>query len=129
MRNKIWNFLEIAGRTASKRSHDARDYWLGAAAVRSDGVIVTSSNGPAPDKTREVHAEYRLSKKLDYGATVYVARVRMVDGQFGLAKPCNACMNALKSRKVKKVYYTIGPSEYGTLILDKDEEECTNSNT
>lgn len=120
MRTKIWNFLEIAGRTASKRSHDARDYWLGAAAVRADGVIVTSSNGPAPDKNREVHAEYRVSKKLDYGATVYVARVRIVDGEFGNARPCPDCQNALKSKKVKKVFYTIGPDEFGILYLEKD---------
>jgi tRNA(Arg) A34 adenosine deaminase TadA len=117
MNRKIWNFLEIAGRTASKRTHDARDYWLGAAAVRSDGTVVTSSNGPAPDKMREVHAEYRISKKLDYGATVYVARVRIVDGEFGNARPCPDCQNALKAKKVKKVFYTISNIEYGVMYL------------
>ena len=109
--------MEIAGRTATKRDHDARDYWLGAVGVRGDGVIVMSANGPAPDKTREVHAEYRLSKKLDYGATVYVARVRMVDGKFGKARPCADCQNALRAKKVKKVFYTLGPDEFGILYL------------
>lgn len=117
MNRKIWNYLEIAGRTASKRKHDQRDYWLGAAAERADGALVTACNGPAPDKTREVHAEYRLSRKLDQGATVYVARVRTGDGKFGNAKPCRSCRNALKARKVKKVYYTIGQDEYGILYL------------
>jgi len=117
MRRKIWNYLEIAGRTASKRKHDQRAYWLGAAAERSDGVIVTSCNGPSIKRAREVHAEYRLSKKLDYGATVYVARVRALDGKFGNAKPCKSCENVLRARKVKKVYYTIGPNEFGVLYL------------
>lgn len=119
MRSKIWAYLEIAGRTASKRKHDQRAFWLGAAAERSDGVIVTSCNGPSPERERKVHAEYRLSKKLDHGATVYVARVRIKDGKFANARPCSNCQNALRARKVKKVYYTIGPNEFGVMYFDE----------
>ncbi len=113
LKRKIWRNLKIAGLVA-QRKDDRRDYLLGVFAVRSDGTGITASNGPAQNKTREVHAEYRASKKLDYGAVIYVTRVR-ADGSFGNAKPCRACRKALKSKKVKRVYYTISPKKYGVL--------------
>lgn len=117
MRKKIWSYLEIAGRAARKNNTDKRAYWLGAAAERTDGAIVTACNIPVTSKMPSAHAEWRLSKKLDHGATVYVARVRMLDGKFANAKPCHSCRNALRARRVKKVYYTIAHNEYGILYL------------
>lgn len=121
MNNKVWHYLELAGRTAQKKDDDARSYWIGALGIRGDGAWVTAANGPAPNKTREVHAEYRLARKLDHGAVVYVARVRMCDGSFANARPCAACRKVLRSKKVKKVYYTRAKDEFGIMYLDGTE--------
>lgn len=112
MSKKIWGNLKKAGQVAAKKHDDQRDYWVGAVAERSDGVLVVSANGPAMEKTPAVHAERRLSAKIDHGATVYVARIRLTNGEFANAKPCKACMVALKSKSVDKIYYTVGPNQY-----------------
>jgi hypothetical protein len=113
---KIFYYLEIAGRIGIKRSDDKRQYWLGAVGERNDGTLVFSCNGPTPQPDRCSHAEYKLSKKLDYGAVVYVARV-LRNGDFAMAKPCKNCIKVLKSKKVKKVYFTIGPNKYDCIDL------------
>lgn len=115
MNGKIFHYLEIAGRKAAKKND--RTWLLGAVGIRADGTIVTSINGSVAIPTRQAHAEYRLTKKLDAGSVVYVARVRKDSGEFGMAKPCANCEKALRDRKVRKVYYTIGPNEFGVLHL------------
>lgn len=94
-----------------------RHFLLGVIGVRSDGAIVTSYNGPTNTPTRTVHAEYRVSKKLDVGSTVYVARI-LRRGGFAAAKPCVRCESALRSRGVRRVYYTQDNSEIGVLRFD-----------
>jgi tRNA(Arg) A34 adenosine deaminase TadA len=106
---KIFQYLEIAAKIGSKRD-DKRQYWIGAVGKRSDGTLVFSSNGPTPKPDRCSHAEYKLTKKLDYGAIVYVARV-LRNGDFAMAKPCANCVRALQSKRVKRVYYTIANNE------------------
>lgn len=83
-----------------------RSFWLGAVGVRNDGCVVMAYNGPTPKPERSCHAEYRLAKKLDYGSIVYVARVTEKGNSIAIAKPCQSCMNMLKSKKVKRVYWT-----------------------
>lgn len=112
----------MAGEVASKRSHDQRDFWLGAVGLRGDGATVTACNGPAMDRSRESHAEYRLAKRLDYGATVFVARIKSGDGSFAMARPCLSCENALRARNVKRVYYTISGEEYGIIDFCREIE-------
>ena len=112
MNNKIWTYFELAGKMAVSKQ-DQRTYLLGAIGIRGDNAIVSSMNAPTPFPTREAHAEYKLVRKLDHGATVYVARIRTGDGAFANAKPCKDCMKVLKSRRVKRVYYTIGQNEFG----------------
>ncbi len=112
---KIFQYLEIAGKIGKKRD-DKRQYWIGAVGERSDGTLVFSSNGPTPQPDRCAHAEYKVSRKLDYNAVVYVARV-LRNGDFAMAKPCNNCLKAMKSKHVRRVYYTIGPGEYGWIDL------------
>lgn len=112
MQRKIWNYFQMAGRMALSKQ-DRRTYLLGAIGVRNDGCMVSSMNGPSPVPTREVHAEYKLCRKLDHDAVVYIARVRVGDGAFVNAKPCASCRKMLRSRRVKKVYYTISNTEYG----------------
>jgi tRNA(Arg) A34 adenosine deaminase TadA len=114
MNNKIFNFLEIAGKTATSRQ-DGRSFMLGAVAIRKDGVMVRSLNSPTQEPDRQVHAEYRVASKIDYGAIIYVARIRLIDGKFGMARPCKSCLKVLISKKVKKIYYTIDHDEYGII--------------
>ena len=109
-----WWYFDLAARAAEKQD-DLRSHRVGAIGLRSDGVMVVASNGPAKNKAPKAHAEARLCRKLDYYGTVYVAR-RNSDG-FALAKPCPNCEIALRSRRVKRVYYTISSNEYGVLDL------------
>lgn len=99
------------------RQEDRRHHLLGAVGIRKDGVIVTASNGPALDYAPEHHAERRLSHKLDTGATVYVVRVSRANGQLTLARPCPACVIALRAKRVKRVIYSMSSREWGILDL------------
>lgn len=103
--------IDIAkGAATSKNDH--RNFMIGAAAIRNDGTVVRSCNGPVimfseTHKTfPAAHAEARLARKLDKGSVVFVCRVR-TNGEFAMAKPCPDCMRALAARGVKRVYYTV----------------------
>lgn len=100
----IQDYLQLAAETAISRM-DQRHHRLAAIGIRSDGTVVRSSNGPTPEPCRHTHAEYKLSRKLDYGATVIVIRLKR-DGTFGMARPCGSCRKILISKRVKKVYFT-----------------------
>lgn len=115
MLRKTINFFEAAGKLA-KSKVDKRTFFLGAIGVRKDGTIVRAMNGSTNYPQPSAHAEARLSKKLDKGATVFVARVNAF-GEFALSKPCHNCMRTLKARKVKRVYYTVGPNEFEWMDL------------
>lgn len=103
--NKTLSYLKIAGEIACK-GQEYRKFFVGAVAIRNDGAIVYSFNGPTKYPVRSVHAEYRISKKIDVGAVVYVARIK-ANGESAIAKPCKNCQKALKSKGVKRVYYTV----------------------
>jgi len=96
---------------------DNRTFLLGAVGVRNDGVIVSSSNIAAPDYAPEHHAETRLVRKMTPGSTVWVARVAKKDGNWAMARPCAGCEMRLRRAGVKKVVYTIGPNEWGVILL------------
>lgn len=112
--NKIWKYFQQCKELATAKK-DRRTFRLGAIGIRSDGAMVTAANGPTDNPRPHVHAEFRLATKLDHGAIVFVARVRR-DGSFGMARPCRDCRRILKSRGVKKVYYTVSNDEYGTYL-------------
>lgn len=115
--NKIISYLKIASEIASK-GQDFRSFFVGAVAVRNDGAIVYSYNGPTRHPSRQAHAEYRISRKTDVGSIVYVARIRL-DGDLAMAKPCKNCKKILSSKGVKRVYYTIDNKNYGFMDLQK----------
>lgn len=115
MNRKIFNYFEIAAQTAVLKN-DERNFLLGSVGIRSDGTMVKSFNSSAVIPMPAAHSERRLAAKLDYGAVVYVARVRLIDGCWGMAKPCQSCMAALTAKKVSKIYYTISHKEYGVII-------------
>ena len=109
--------LRLAATIAQKTTDKRRNFLLGAIAIRSDGVLVSASNLPVRQKTPEAHAEYRVSRKLDVGATVYVARKNRRGGGLGFAKPCLRCESAMRNKGVKRCFYTINNTKFGVLTL------------
>jgi deoxycytidylate deaminase len=101
---------------ASILRDDDRTFRIGSVAIRGDGAVVRSYNGCPKFPTREHHSEGRLCRKLDRGATVFVARITR-DGLWACSKPCPDCHRAMRRAYVKKVYYTIAPKEYGCIIF------------
>ena len=59
--------------------------------------------------THHLHAEIAALIKVRWndlsGMSIYVTRV-LRDGSHGIARPCPACMAALKDHKINKIYYT-----------------------
>jgi hypothetical protein len=114
MNRKIFSYFEIAGKFTQSKA-DGRSFLLGSVAIRGDGAMVRAMNAPSIEPNRMAHSEYRVSRMLDSGATVYVARIRLIDGSFGMAKPCRDCYKILKGKRVKRIYYTINDNEYGVI--------------
>lgn len=128
MNRKIFNYFEIAAKlTTAKR--DGRAFLLGACVQRKDGVIVTSINSPSHIPERTAHAEYRAAKKADVGSIIYVVRVRLLNGEFAMARPCRPCMKMLINKGISKVYYTIDSYSYGTIDLKTMKERTDNGQT
>ncbi len=99
-------------------THEAtRQYWIGAVGIRKDGATVTSNNVPCRLQEPAAHAEYRLCRKLDRGAIVFVVRVKR-SGGLALARPCKSCREIMRVRGVRKCYYSISNNEYGVLTYD-----------
>lgn len=95
---------------------DRRTFRLGALGRRADGALVRSKNEAVVFPTPSAHAEARLCQKLDVGAAVWVCRV-LRSGEWGLAKPCIHCLQALKKRGVRRICFSTGPDEYDVMFL------------
>jgi deoxycytidylate deaminase len=117
MNRKIFNYLEIAAQAALGKETVSRNFIHGCVGIRSDGAIVKSLNSSSDVPNRKLHAEYRVAAKMDAGGEIYVSRVRLDTMGFGISKPCKSCIKVMTSRGVKRVYYTIGPGEYGVIYL------------
>ena len=116
MANKVKQMFQLAATIAKRTAGKRRNFLLGAIGIRNDGVLVSASNLPVTRKTPEAHAEYRVSRKLDVGAVVYVARKNRV-GRLCNAKPCFRCESAMRSRGVKRCFYTISNTKFGILTF------------
>ena len=123
--------LEAARYALSDNPDDMREALIGAVGERADGAVVfarneavleTESNPGQRWSFGPAHAEWRLAKKLDTGAVVYVARMRK-DGTLAMARPCPGCERVLRSRKVSRVYYTVNQTTYGVWDLDTDNDK------
>jgi tRNA(Arg) A34 adenosine deaminase TadA len=102
----------------SLTGQQTRKFWLGAIGIRRDGTTVYATNGGVPgQRTPTAHAEFRLSRKLDVGSIVFVARSLRKDSSMANARPCRNCEMAMRNRGVSKVYYTINSDEYGCIEL------------
>lgn len=97
-----------------------RQYLIAALSERTDGAIVVSTNLTVQNPAPTAHAESRVLRKSDAGCTLYVARVTR-DGFWAMSKPCSNCQKIIRSKRVKKVYYTIAEGEYGIWNVAKDE--------
>jgi len=110
--------LALAARIAFENNgSDNRSFFLGAVGQRNDGVIMTARNISATDYAPKHHAEARLSRKLTPDSVVWVARVAKKDGSWAMARPCNGCQLRMRIVGVRKVFYTIGPNEWGVMLL------------
>ena len=106
-------YIELAAETAAAGT-DGRSYFIGAVAQRRDGAIVRSRNLLTRVPVHSAHAEARLCKKIDLGSTVYIARV-LRTGATALAKPCPKCHALLRSKGVKKVFFTTETGEIASI--------------
>lgn len=106
-------YLDLAAKIALGKS-DNKHFLLGAVAERNDGAIVISTNVRTPDANHGAHAETRILKKAGAGATIWLARIDR-KGQWAMSRPCHRCQILLKNKRVRRVYYTISPGEYGVL--------------
>jgi len=113
MNRKIFDYLEMAGRLAQSKD-DGRSFLLGAVGIRGlDGVMVSAINSITERPDRKIHAEYRLCKKLTPRSIIYIARFKLDNTGFGMAKPCKNCQKVIRSRGVLRVYYTIDNETFG----------------
>jgi len=108
---------------------DWRGFWIGAVGIRKDGTMVFSKNGAFFSTTvndyqavPEVHAEGRVLRKMDFGGTLYVARVARKDRSLQMARPCGMCQVKIRSKGIKKVYYTINDKQFGVWYPKSDKD-------
>lgn len=125
------NYLQLAAQVAMPTDDsDMREFWVGCVGLRTDGATVVSKNSSifttdSVDVFRTmplVHAEPRALRKLNWGSIMFVARVMRGTKKFGMARPCEMCQVLIKSKGIKKVYYSINSEYYGVFIPSKDED-------
>lgn len=107
-------YLHTAAIVAEKHANSSKRYCLGCVAVRRDGAVVESFNHDQPERHFDHHAEARALRKCGRGAVLYIARIlKSPSGLWANARPCPRCQALIRHRGVKRVYYTLGPGEYG----------------
>ncbi len=102
--------LDIATGVTLGRLNHKQNFYLAAAGLRKDGVIVVSFNGIRQTPMWEHHAEARLCRKLTPHSVVAVVRI-LTDGTWAMARPCASCQRCMRRVGVKRVYYSIAPNE------------------
>jgi tRNA(Arg) A34 adenosine deaminase TadA len=123
--------LKLAAKAALPTDeNDARNFLVGAAGRRADGATVFARNGATFSSEIEsyrtipqAHAEVRLLRKLGVGGTVWVARVSRKDGGLVMARPCDMCQVFLRSKRVRKAYYSVSECQYG-ILYPMDDIDC-----
>lgn len=106
--------LHKAAKLAAEDSNPRKNFLLGAIALRRDGATVFSCNSTVPEHpTPSAHAEVRVLRKSGSKAILWVARVLKDRKTWAMARPCKLCRASLINKEAIRVYYTIGPNEYG----------------
>jgi len=130
-KNNIVNYLQLAAQAAMPSNEfDNREFWLGCVGIRTDGAVIISKNGSVftTDIADDfqiiptVHAEPRALRKLNWGSIMFVSRVMRNNKEYGMARPCPTCQIFIKSKGIKKVYYTINKKCYGRFDVKKDQD-------
>ena len=133
-------YLQMALKRAANHEYDpSADYHLCALIVRGGSVISVGYNrrstnafvehytdqvrGGGRGYSLSTHAEMdavaQARDKTDLtGCKIYVARRRM-DGEIGLARPCEICQTVLWSYGIRKAYYTIDKENFGVMKIVK----------
>lgn len=115
--------LHQAARLAASCKENNKNFYLGCIAVRADGAVVRSRNSASTrHKAPSAHAEARALRKTDWGSSIWVARVLKDGKTWACARPCATCRTLILNKGIKKVYYTIGPNEWGLWEPEKDQE-------
>lgn len=113
--------LKLAAEVAANDRKTRRKNYLFACVIkRKDGAVVVSQNATTRIPEPALHAEARALRKADRGCVMYVARVTR-DGAWAMAKPCASCQALIRSRGVKRVFYTIAPNEWGVWEVSKEK--------
>lgn len=111
--------IKLAAEVADLSADRSRKAFLGAVAIRKDGVIVHARNSathpPNFSKNPNSHAEFKVLHKAGDDSSVYVARVTR-DGNLALAKPCPRCLAVMRSHRVEMVYYSISNDEWEAIV-------------
>jgi deoxycytidylate deaminase len=109
--------MRLARKLSEKSEHK---FQVGAVIVKGNKVlgigfnkVKTSPQSIHPWRTRHAECDALISCGLEntVGATAYVYRL-LKNGSGAMSKPCESCEKMLKTRGIKKVYYT-SPVESG----------------
>lgn len=110
-------YFELATKIAIENS-EGKHYCFGAVGIRADGCMVSSHNIKSPIQDVNCHAEARLTKKLDNGSLVYVVRINRKGSRLLNARPCIGCQFKMRSKKVRRCYYSISDTEFGVIDFE-----------
>lgn len=120
--NSTLYYFDLAAKSAKKTidSHEGKTFFLYTVGVRKDQAVVGASNLVSDYPNRLVHSEARVARMLDYGATLFVVRMR-TDMSLAMARPCEHCQKALQLKQVEKAFYTISDHEFGVWYPNKPD--------
>lgn len=129
---KVLKYIKVAD-NASKNS-DFKRQRLGSVMVYRGKPLVSACNS---SKTSPMQKEYNKLRfyadckcngsihsemacllktkylEIDWSKVRIVVSRKTEDGKYGMARPCAACMQALKDRGIKHIYYTIDNDSWG----------------
>ncbi len=105
--------LEAAALLAFSTKNREKNFFHGCIVQREDGAFVKSVNSTfVENKTPPAHAEARALRKAGRGGVLWVARVSR-HGDWAMSQPCPTCRALIINKGIRKVFYTIGPGEFG----------------
>jgi cytidine deaminase len=110
--NTIMKILKRAAKLACTCTEN-KNFLVACIAQRKDGVFVFATNSRVRVPEASAHSEAKCLKKAGHGAILWVVRVLRKDRKtWAMAKPCSSCATLIRNKKVKRVYYTVGPNQY-----------------
>jgi len=111
---------------AERQAHRSSSNYRVGAVVADKRVLARGRNSDKSHttifKSKYANAHTLMHAEIDamirsvnsYKKDVFVVRVKK-NGERALARPCALCLFVLRGQGVGRVFYTIGPGEYGVL--------------